>query len=110
MFEHVDPLWSQEEEEARYDADQELLNLKAVDGTVDIEGGVVGGIPAAATLYRDALKSLMHQSRLRNLTGQDWEVRVDAKSGCDFYFNTDTGQTTWEKPLSVHVSVCSFSL
>jgi hypothetical protein len=95
----------QEEEEARYDADQELLNLKAVSGTENVEGGVVGGVSAAAILYRDALRSLMHQSRLRAVTGKDWEVRMDQKSGCEFYFNTDSGQATWEKPLSVHVRV-----
>ncbi len=93
----------QEEEEARFEADQEMLNLSSVDGTAHIEGGVVGGIDAAAMLYTGTLRSLVRRSKLRNLTGQDWEVRTDARSGVEFYFNTDTNQSSWEKPLSVHV-------
>ena len=84
-----------------------MLNLASVDGAVRVEGGVAGGMPAATALYKDTLRSLLHQSKLRNLTGQDWEQRIDSRTGIEFYFNTDTQQSSWDKPLSLHVSVAS---
>ena len=64
-----------------------------------------GGLPAASQLYTSALKALIRKSKLRNLTGQDWELRMDNRSGYEYYYNTDTRQASWDKPLSVHVSV-----
>ncbi|XP_041087293.1 rho GTPase-activating protein 12-like [Polyodon spathula] len=33
---------------------------------------------------------------------QNWEVHTDQKSGQEFYYNLDTGETTWDNPFGDH--------
>jgi len=35
----------------------------------------------------------------RRLTGENWEIRIDAMTKYPFYYNLDTGEAIWEKPL-----------
>jgi hypothetical protein len=97
----------QEEEEQRFDADQELLDLWNAAGSAKVEGGVEGGVAAAASLYSAALRSLMHQQRFRALVGDDWEQRVDPATSMVYFYNIDTRQMTWDRPLSVWVRACA---
>jgi hypothetical protein len=93
----------QEEEEQRFDADQELLDLRTAAGSCPEEGGVQGGVAVAAQVYRNGIKALLHQQRLRAMVGEDWEARVDPLTGMTYYFNGDTSQSVWDMPLVLHV-------
>ncbi len=93
----------QEEEELRFDADRELLDLQDAAGSAAELGGVVGGVEAAAQVYFSRMRALLHQQRLRAMVGDDWELRVNSLTGLQYYFNTDTSQPVWDKPLVLHV-------
>jgi hypothetical protein len=96
----------QEEEELRFDADKELMDLQDAAGSAAELGGVVGGVEAAAEVYRSRMRALLHQQRLRAMVGDDWELRVNPVTGMVYYFNTDTSQPVWDKPLVLHVRWC----
>ena len=34
----------------------------------------------------------------RQMTGENWEVRVDQQHNSSFYYNVDTGEARWDKP------------
>ena len=94
---------AQEEEEQRFDADQELLDLRTAAGSCPEEGGVQGGVTAAAQVYRSGIRALLHQQRLRAMVGDDWDTRVDPLTGMTYYYNSDTSQSVWDMPLVLHV-------
>ena len=35
----------------------------------------------------------------RKLTGENWETKVEERSGKPFWYNVDTGEAMWGKPL-----------
>ena len=34
----------------------------------------------------------------RKLTGQNWNIKIEERTGKAFWYNTDTGEALWEKP------------
>lgn len=49
-------------------------------------------------LYRREKSRLRAKKKMRKLTGENWDVRVDSLSSHPFYYNVDTGEAVWEKP------------
>ena len=50
------------------------------------------------SLYRREKARLKSNKKKRTLTGENWEVREDARSKAPFWYNTDTGEALWDKP------------
>ena len=49
-------------------------------------------------LYWREKSRLRASKKRRRITGEDWEVRTDGVTGHPFWFNVDTGESTWDKP------------
>lgn len=49
-------------------------------------------------LYRREKARLKASKKRRKLTGENWEVREDARTMLPFWYNTDTGEALWDKP------------
>lgn len=97
------------EEEANEELDiDELENQKAIDEEKAIEDGdILGTHPSHEDLIRQRNLYFRERSRLkankkrRRITGENWEQRVDGRSGHPFWLNVDTGESTWEKPVEL---------
>ena len=50
------------------------------------------------SLYLREKARLRASKKLRKLTGQDWESRVDGLTKNPFWYNIDTGEAIWDKP------------
>jgi hypothetical protein len=80
-----------EDEERSAEADAELLQLSS--------DGAAGGSAAGAELYAKTLRGLQRGIRVRAVTGDAWEERTDEARQERFYYNVDTKEAVWEKPL-----------
>ena len=68
------------------------------------EGDLLATLPELETLPRQ--RHLYHREKTRlkadkkrrRLTGENWSVRVDALSKFSYWYNSDTGEATWDKP------------
>lgn len=49
-------------------------------------------------VYKQEGRHLRSEQRRRQLTGSNWARRVDGATGYPFWYNTDTGESQWEKP------------
>lgn len=81
-----------EDEERAAEADAELLQLSG-------GGGSAAGTAAGAELYARTLRDLRHGIKVRAATGSAWEERVDEVRQEKFFYNIDTKEAVWEKPL-----------
>jgi hypothetical protein len=81
-----------EDEERAAEADAELLQLSG-------GGGSAAGTAAGAELYTRTLRDLRHGIKVRAATGSAWEERLDEVRQEKFFFNIDTKEAVWEKPL-----------
>ena len=50
-------------------------------------------------LYEREKARLKANKKRRKLTGENWEVREDARNNKPFWYNTDTGEALWDKHL-----------
>ena len=57
-----------------------------------------GDLIRQRTLYLREKSRLRANKKLRKLTGQDWEQRLEALSKHPFWYNIDTGEAIWDKP------------
>ena len=80
-----------DDEEREAEADAELLQLSG--------GGSAAGAAAGAELYMRTLRELRHGINVRAATGAAWEERLDEARQEKFFFNVDTKEAVWEKPL-----------
>lgn len=80
-----------DDEEREAEADAELLQLSG--------GGSAAGAAAGAELYVRTLRELRHGINVRAATGAAWEERLDEARQEKFFFNVDTKEAVWEKPL-----------
>jgi F-box-like len=49
-------------------------------------------------LYIREKARLKANKKRRKLTGENWEVRKDARTDAPFWYNLDTGEALWDKP------------
>jgi hypothetical protein len=49
-------------------------------------------------LYTREKSRLRANKKLRKLTGQDWESRIDGQTQNPFWYNIDTSEAVWDKP------------
>lgn len=49
-------------------------------------------------LYRRERARLAGTRKRRKLTGEHWEIRADATTQNNFWYNIDTGEALWDKP------------
>lgn len=98
----------EEEEESKANADAELLQLQdaAMMGPSSTTGATAASASAAMTafqagerIYSNTLRELRRGIRYRSVTGAAWEIRTDELSKALFYYNTDSRDASWEKPL-----------
>lgn len=52
-------------------------------------------------LYRREKARLRSEKKRRKLTGENWSQRVEGLTQKPFWYNEDTGEAIWEKPLVV---------
>ncbi len=52
----------------------------------------------AATHIQNAFRTSRARTRLKDLIGHTWNKGYDKKRGSFFYFNSKTGESSWEKP------------
>ena len=55
-------------------------------------------LPRQRQLYIREKSRLQANKKRRKLTGENWETRVDGRTKYPFWYNTDTGEATWDKP------------
>merc|ERR1712091_221883 len=55
-------------------------------------------LPRQRHLYHREKTRLKADKKRRRLTGENWSVRVDALSKFSYWYNSDTGEATWDKP------------
>ncbi|GKZ00379.1 hypothetical protein MPSEU_000990900 [Mayamaea pseudoterrestris] len=79
---------------------------KALEEQLALENGdLLGTFPQPDDLVRQRALYQREKCRLRarklrrRLTGEAWEVRHDAVSGLPYWHNSDTGETSWDKPM-----------
>ena len=113
----IDPYWSmfaileerrrlEAAEETKHEIDIDQIERgKAMDERQAIEDGdLLGTRPRPEDLVRQRNLYLREKARLkadkkrRKLTGENWELREDARDQRPFYYNTDTGEALWDKP------------
>jgi hypothetical protein len=92
------------EQENEIDID-EIERMKARLERQAIEDGeLLATRPAPEDLVRQRNLYLREKSRLkankkrRQLTGENWESKVDGASQLPFWYNSDTGEALWDKP------------
>ena len=56
-------------------------------------------LPRQRLLYLREKARLKASKKRRILTGENWCVRIDALTKHPFWYNTDTGEAIWDKPL-----------
>lgn len=56
-------------------------------------------LPRQRHLYQREKARLRSEIIKRKLTGQNWSYKKDEASGKSFWYNVDTGEAVWEKPL-----------
>lgn len=126
--EDVDPFYSlyavleynrkiDEEEEADNEIDiDEIETEKAADERRAILDGdllVTDPLPEELVRHRNLFQRerarVKANLRRRQMTGENWEVRVDQQQNGSFWYNVDTGEARWDKP-PVLVELESLSL
>lgn len=115
--EDIDPLYSYVPTAAalasHYDAQHaQTLDLEAMEAekmteeaTLLQEGELIVGInDREIELYHDLYKRerahVHFERRKRQLTGAAWTVMKCVKTNLPFYFNTDTREASWDRPMS----------
>ena len=73
---------------------EEQLQLKQGDCIA-----VTGKIQDAELTYKRKRIAFHRERKRRQMTGEAWQQRIDVKSNYYFYYNTDTREAVWEKPL-----------
>jgi hypothetical protein len=81
-----------DDEERSAEADAELLQLSA-------SGATASGAAAGEQIYTKTLRDLQRGIRVRAVTGDAWEERMDEARHERFFYNIDTKEAVWEKPL-----------
>jgi hypothetical protein len=104
----------EQDEEARADGDTELLQFANENDLMDTTGHQhlsprqmkklkMAGGPAATlsggSLYLTTLSELRRAIRVRAVTGTAWEARYDDNTREKYYYNVDTREFSWERPL-----------
>lgn len=114
----VDPFYSMfaaMEERRKLDAQEEAddaMNIDEIEREKAVEeeramddGDLLATFPEPEDLVRQRALYLREKSRLkankklRKLTGQDWEPRIDGVSQNPFWYNIDTGEAVWDRPV-----------
>jgi hypothetical protein len=97
-----------EEREDEIDID-EIEQKKAMLERQAIEDGeLLATRPAPEDLIRQRNLYMREKSRLRadkkrrKLTGENWVSKVDGVSQLPFWYNSDTGEAVWDRPLVLH--------
>lgn len=115
--EEIDPfysIWAINEYKRKMEAqeDEEEIDLDELERTKVIEerraleeGDLLGTFPRPEELLRQASLYNREKARLRSskkrrkLTGENWETRIDGTINHPYWYNVDTGEAIWEKPL-----------
>jgi len=69
------------------------------------EGDLLGTFPCPEDLLRQSHLYTREKARLRSskkrrkLTGENWETRIDGNVNLPYWYNVDTGEAIWDKPL-----------
>jgi len=84
----------------------EIEGTKAIEECNAIENGdLLASMPKPKDLLRQRHLYFREKSRLtankkkRRLTGENWSAETDGKSKLPFWYNSDTGEALWYKPL-----------
>jgi hypothetical protein len=115
--EDIDPfysIWAINEHKRKMEAqeDEEEVDLDELERTKVFEerraledGDLLGTFPRPEDLLRQAHLYRREKSRLRSskkrrkLTGENWETRIDGTINAPYWYNVDTGEAIWDKPL-----------
>jgi len=68
------------------------------------DGDLLATFPDPESLPRQRQLYIREKARLRSeimrrkLTGQNWNTKIEERTGNSFWYNTDTGEALWEKP------------
>ena len=92
--------------------DVEEIDLDELERNKEIEerraledGDLLGTFPRPEDLLRQSHLYAREKSRLRSskkrrkLTGENWETRIDGSVNHPYWYNVDTGEAIWDKPL-----------
>lgn len=66
------------------------LNTSIENGNIDNE--------ALDALYHAERRNFHRERKRRLLTGENWQMRICARTKSPYYFNMETGESCWEKP------------
>ena len=84
----------------------ELERTKVIEERYALEDGdLLGTSPHPEELLRQKHLYCREKSRLRSnkkrrkLTGENWATKIDGVSRLPFWYNADTGEALWDKPL-----------
>jgi len=93
--ENMNNEWNIEEIEQKKVEDEQ----KAFD-----DGDLLCTFPEPSALPRQRQLYMREKARLRSeimkrkLTGQNWSMKIEDRTGKSFWYNSDTGEARWEKP------------
>ena len=95
-----------EQEEADNDIDiEEIEAEKAADErNAILDGDLLVTDPLPEELVRHRKMFQRERARVkadvkrRQMTGENWEVRIDQHYDAPYWYNVDTGEATWDKP------------
>lgn len=114
--EHIDPhyskyFWMEQQRIAQTSSDNNEWNIEEIERKkvrdeqqAFEDGDLLGTFPDPESLPRQRNLYIREKSRLRSdmmkrqLSGQNWTVKYDERSGKMFWCNTDTGEAVIEKP------------
>jgi len=114
--EHIDPhyskyFWMEQQRIAQTSSDNNEWNIEEIERKkvrdeqqAFEDGDLLGTFPDPESLPRQRNLYIREKSRLRSdmmkrqLSGQNWTVKYDERSGKMFWYNTDTGEAVIEKP------------
>jgi superfamily II DNA/RNA helicase len=104
VMEHRRRMEAQEEKEDEIDIDEiERMKARLERQAID-DGELLATRPVPEDLIRQRNLYQREKSRLkankkrRQLTGENWEAKVDGASQLPFWYNSDTGEALWDKP------------
>lgn len=95
------------EEEERCIADGELLASPLYSAANDRSGAggvslvMLDRVVSQKHLYDRERGRMLADRKRRRLTGDDWEIRRDGRTGIPFWYNLDTGEAVWDRPTVI---------
>lgn len=69
-----------------------------IDGDLLVTDPMPEELVRQSNLFQRERARVKASMKRRQMTGENWEIRVDQQYNSSFYYNADTGEARWDKP------------